>query len=100
MEDSKEEGVSGLIRKHQFGERNTQLQAEGCRQRKEPDVFREPGGLVSHRDQRGSSQRWCQGKGQRPVAHEEAAMSLSKRRWEGAQSQVGKRIICVSDKDS
>lgn len=56
MEDSKEEGVSGLIQKHQFGERNTQLQAEGCRQRKEPDVFREPGGLVSHRDQRGSSQ--------------------------------------------
>ena len=63
MEDSKEEGVSGLIRKHQFGERNTQLQAEGCRQRKEPDVFREPGGLVSHRDQRGGVRDGAKAKG-------------------------------------
>lgn len=34
-----------LVKTSQFGWRNTQLQAEEPRQRKEPGVFRDPGGL-------------------------------------------------------
>ena len=61
--------------------------------RKEPDVFRESRGLGMAEPQRpeGNSQRCSQGGGQRPVAHKEAVMSLSKRWWE-SQSHMGNRI--------
>ena len=78
----------------QFGQRNTQLQAKEWGHRKEPDVFREPRGLGMAGPQRpeGSSQRCSRNRGQRPVAHKEAVMSLSKRWWERSQSHMGKRI--------